>query len=203
MTPVGGGRFITLEGGEASGKSTQARLLAERMGAVLTHEPGGTALGRRIRELVLGQGPEMDPRTEALLMMADRCEHVVRVVEPALAQGRHVVSDRYSGSTLAYQGYGRGLDVSDLARMSRWASGGRRADLVLFIDVPRHVARARLGNPGDRIEAQGEEFHLRVAQGYRELAAADPRRWVVVDGAGNAEAVAAAITEVVAGRGWL
>ena len=196
----GGGRLIAFEGGEGSGKSTQARLLADRLGAVLTHEPGGTEVGRRIRELVLDPAAgDVDPRAEALLMVADRAQHVAQVIRPALAEGRDVVTDRFSGSTLAYQGYGRGLDVDELAQLSRWAAGGLEPDLVVLLEVPAQVAAARPAGAPDRMEGQEREFHARVAAGYRALAAADPGRWVVVDGTGSVDEVAARVAERLGG----
>ncbi len=185
------GRFVVFEGGEGSGKSTQAALLAERLGAVLTREPGGTEIGLRLREVVLGQGVSgLSPRTEALLMAADRAQHVAEVVLPALVAGRDVVSDRYSGSTLAYQGHGRGLDLDQLAWLSRWAAEGLEPDLVVLLDVDQEEAAARRCRPRDRMEAAGDSFHQRVVAGYRALAAADPDRWVVVDGTGTVDEVA-------------
>lgn len=191
-------RFIAFEGGEGSGKSTQARLLAEAMGALLTHEPGATELGRRIRALVLDPdgAHALDRRAEALLMAADRAQHVAEVIRPALDQGRDVVSDRFSGSTLAYQGYGRGLDLDDLAWLSRWAAGGLEPDLVVLLDVPPDVAVSRLAGDPDRMEAAGQAFHDRVADGYRKLAADNPGRWVVVDGTGTVDEVAARVMAV-------
>src|SRR5205807_9474614 len=162
------------------------------LGAVLTHEPGGTELGRRIRALVLD--PELPPpaaRTEALLLAADRAQHVAEVVAPALAAGRDVVTDRFVGSTLAYQGHGRGLDLDALATLSRWAAGGIEPDVVVLIDLPFDVALARVDGRRDRIEAEDEAFHRRVADGYRALAAADPGRWTVIDGQGSIDEVAA------------
>ena len=190
------GRLIVFEGGEGSGKSTQAALLAARLGAVLTREPGGTEAGSRIRALVLDPGlsPPLDPRAEALVMLADRAQHVAEVIRPALARGDDVVSDRFSGSTLAYQGYARGLDVAELARLSAWAADGLEPDLVILLDLPPDAAVARLGRDLDRMEQAGRDFHLRVAEGYRALAAADPRRWVVVDGHGSVDDVAGRVT---------
>jgi dTMP kinase len=189
------GRLIVLEGGEGSGKSTQAAMLATRLGAVLTREPGGTEVGRRIRALVLDPeiGP-VDPRAEALVMLADRAQHVAEVVQPALDRGDDVVSDRFSGSTLAYQGYARGLDVGELAGLSAWATRGLEPDLVILLDVPADAAVARLGRDLDRMEQAGTDFHVRVTDGYRALAAADPGRWVVVDGTGAVDAVAARVS---------
>ncbi|MGH9223666.1 MAG: dTMP kinase [Acidimicrobiales bacterium] len=189
------------EGGEGSGKSTQARLLAERLGAVLTHEPGATEVGRRIRALVLDPGVvALDGRAEALLMAADRAQHVADVIRPALERGQDVVSDRFTGSTLAYQGFGRGLPLDDLAAVSRWAAAGVEPDLVVLLDVPLDVALARVtagSTAPDRMEAEDRTFHERVATGYQWLAAADPVRWVVVDGTGEVEKVAARVAEAV------
>lgn len=189
--------FIVLEGGEGSGKSTQARLLAAALGAVLTHEPGGTGPGLAIRRLVLApDGEPLDPRAEALLLLADRAQHVESVIRPALAAGRHVVCDRFSGSTLAYQGYGRRLELATLEAMSRWASGGLEPDVVVLLDVPV----GRVSGPRDRMEAEEAAFHGRVVEGYRALAAADPDRWVVVDGSGSVDEVAALVLKAVDGR---
>jgi len=194
-------RFIVFEGGEASGKSTQSARLAARIGAVHTREPGGTAVGSALRSLLLdARTAHLDDRAEALLMAADRAQHVAEVVRPALAAGRHVVSDRYIGSTLAYQGYGRGLLVTELRRMSAWAAGGLWPDLVVLLDVPPEVAMERLGDAPDRMEAAGADFHDRVARGYRALAATEADRWVVVDGTASPEDVAAAVWRAVTSR---
>jgi dTMP kinase len=188
------GRLIAFEGGEGTGKSTQARLLAAHLGAVLTHEPGGTDVGRRIREVVLDPaGAPIDPRAEAALMAADRAQHVAEVVAPALARGDDVVTDRFTGSTLAYQGYGRGLDLEELRRLSAWASHGIDADLTVLLDVPADVAAARRPGPRDRLEGEDAVFHRRVADGYRALAAADVARWAIVDGTGTVEEVASRV----------
>ena len=170
------GRFIVLEGGEAAGKSTQATRLAEHLGAVLTREPGGTAVGEALRRLLLDPSrPGPVARAETLLMLAARAQHVAEVIDPALARGDDVVCDRYSGSTLAYQGYGRGLDVSELCRLDRWASGDRVPDLVVLLDVPVEVARERRrSSPRDRFEAEGDEFLERVREGFRQLGGGRP-----------------------------
>jgi dTMP kinase len=180
--------LIAFEGGEATGKSTQARLLAERLGdrAVLTREPGATALGAAIRALLLDGVDAVDPRAEALLMAADRAQHVAEVVRPALDAGRVVVTDRYVGSSLAYQGHGRALGVDAVAALSAFATDGLDADLVVLLTVPAAVRaarlRERLGAGLDRLERAGDDFHDRVEHGFRALAAADPDRWVVIDG---------------------
>ena len=191
------GRLIAFEGGEASGKSTQAALLAESLGAVLTREPGGTAVGEQIRALLLDRlGPPLDARAEALLMAAARAEHVTEVVRPALEAGREVVCDRYAHSSLAYQGYGRGLPLDEVRRLSAWATGDLWPDVVVLLDVPDDVARARMGAP-DRFESEDGAFHDRVRQGYRQLAASDRDRWRVVDGSGTPEEVAARVRAAV------
>ncbi|HET9077748.1 MAG TPA: dTMP kinase [Acidimicrobiales bacterium] len=195
------GRFIVLEGGEASGKSTQAELLATSIGALLTREPGGTAAGEHIRALLLDPSlPVIVPRAEALLMMAARAQHVDQVIEPALAAGRHVVCDRFSGSTVAYQGYGRGLAPEELASLSAWASAGLEPDLVVLLTVPPDVARHRRASRGgvDKIESEVAAFHSRIDAGFAALASAQPDRWRVVDGSGSVEAVAARVTAAVA-----
>ncbi|MBW3536158.1 MAG: dTMP kinase [Actinobacteria bacterium] len=187
------GRLVAIEGGEGSGKSTQARLLAGRLDAVVTREPGGTGLGEAIRRLVLDGTDDMDPRAEALLMAAARAQHVAEVIRPALDAGRHVVTDRFTPSSLAYQGFGRGLDAGEVAALSRWATGGVAADLVVFLDVPDELRRGRVGRPRDRLEAAGEDFHDRVIAGFRQLAALDDGSWVVVDGSGSIDDVAARV----------
>ena len=195
------GRFIALEGGEASGKSTQADRLAARLGAVRTREPGGTALGARIRSLLLDDvTAELDPRTEALLMAADRAQHLAEVVRPALEAGRDVVTDRSAGSSLAYQGFGRGLPLEEVRWLSTWATRDRWPDLTLLVVVPAEEAAARMTDAPDRLEAAGDAFHQRVADGFRELAAADPEHWVVIDGTGTVDEVGARIDAAVAER---
>jgi dTMP kinase len=192
------GRFIVFEGGEAVGKSTQATLLAERLGALLTREPGGTAVGEALRRLLLDLPLAPVPKAEALLMLAARAQHVAEVIEPALARGGDVVCDRYSGSTLAYQGYGRGLPVVELQELNDWAAGHLAPDLIVLLDLPLEVARRRQ-HPAtlDRIEAGGEEFLERAQAGFRQQAAADPAHWRVVDAGGSVDAVAARVWEIV------
>ena len=199
-----GAPWIALEGGEGCGKSTQARLLAASLGegAVLTREPGGTTVGERVRALVLDPAVvALDDRAEALLMAADRAQHVAEVVRPALAAGRVVVSDRSAWSSLAYQGVGRELGVEEVRRLCDWASGGLWPDLAVLLDVPAEVGRGRLGGSPDRVERADGAFHARVAAGFAALAAAEPGRWLVVDGRGTVEEVAARVRAGVAG--WL
>jgi dTMP kinase len=189
------GRLIALEGIDGCGKSTQARLLAERLGALLTFEPGDTALGVSLRPLVLDPDrATVAPLTEALLMAADRAQHVIDVVRPALERGTWVVTDRYSASTLAYQGYGRGLDLGDLARLMEWATAGLAPDLYVLVEVDLAVGQARRrGSTDDRMERQDDGFRQRVANGYRRLADGQDTPWLVVDGTGPIEAVATAV----------
>lgn len=197
------GRFVVFEGGEGSGKSTQARLLADRWGADLTFEPGDTAVGAQLRAILLDPATgDLDPRAEALLMAADRAHHVATAIRPALNRGRDVICDRYVGSSIAYQGYGRELGPEQVADLSAFATDGLVPDLVVLLVVSVDVATARLAAAGapDRLEAAGAAFHQRVADGYLELAAADPQRWVTVDGTGPIDDVADRVSAVVAER---
>ncbi len=193
------GRLLALEGIDGSGKSTQARALATALGARLTHEPGATPLGAALRRLLLSpEAPPISLRAEALLMAADRAEHVAVVVAPALVAGEWVVSDRFSGSTLAYQGYGRGLETAELTRLVDWATAGLGPDLSILVDVPVDVAQRRLAqNAPDRLERLGPAFAQLVRQGFLALAAADPARWVVVDGTADRTALSARILTLV------
>jgi dTMP kinase len=198
----GRGRLIALEGVDGCGKSTQAVLLAGAIGAVLTAEPGATPLGATLRTLLLDPAlPNVSERAEALLMAADRAQHVAEVVRPALDEGRWVVSERFSGSTLAYQGYGRGLDLEELRRLVLWAASGIVPDLTVLLDVSPLVARGRLDlGRADRMERLDADFHERVRAGYLTLAAADRDTWVVVDGSGAVEAVARQVSTAVVER---
>ena len=184
-------RWIAFEGGEGSGKSTQAARLAEALDAVLTREPGGTTVGQRVREVLLDPSVAgMDPRAEALLMAADRAQHVAEVVRPALAEGRSVVSDRSAYSSLAYQGVGRDLGVEAIRSLCGWATEELWPDLAILLDVPTDVTDGRRKDPPDRMESAGADFHARVADGFRALAAEEPTRWLVVDGTGAVDEVA-------------
>lgn len=192
--------YIAFEGGEGSGKSTQAKVLAERLGAVLTREPGATPLGAKLRALLLdpGEAP-VSPRAETLLMAADRAQHMAEVVEPALAAGRHVVSDRSVFSSLAYQGGGRQLGVDAVWRVNDWALDGRWPEVVVFLDIDPGTASGRLDRALDRLEQEGDAFHQRVWAAYRELAT-ETRRWVTVPAAGSIESVAEAVWAAVEPR---
>ena len=195
------GRLIAFEGGEAVGKSTQARILAERLGARLTFEPGDTELGKQIRSLVLtATGRPLSHRAEALLMAADRAQHVAEVIRPALDAGTHVVTDRFIGSSLAYQGFGRGLGVDEVLALSLFATGGLQSDLNVLLAVSEDVVQSRQASPGDRMEAETAEFHRRVLEGYRTLAEQNPDQWVVIDGDRPIDKVAEAVYTAVRER---
>ncbi len=176
--------LITFEGGEGSGKSTQARLLAHRLKerslpVVLTHEPAATEAGRRIWE-VIGRGG-LDPLAELFLFLAARAQHVAELIRPALEGGQVVVCDRFADSTVAYQGYGRGLDRRLIDRLNRVATGGLRADLTILLDLPVELGLARQGKAPDAIGREDREFHERVRRGYLEMASREPGRWAFLD----------------------
>ncbi|MFA5606120.1 MAG: dTMP kinase [Leucobacter sp.] len=186
--------FITFEGGDGAGKTTQAELLEhwlEHRGheVVRTREPGGTRLGVEVRRLLLHGGDEVgdiDPRAEALLYAADRAQHVAKVVRPALERGAIVVQDRYIDSSLAYQGAGRVLAVDEVRGISKWAAGGLWPQLTVLLDLDPEAAaqrRAARGGTADRLEGEVAEFHAAVREGFRSLAAADPDRYLVLDAA--------------------
>ena len=201
--------FITLEGGDSVGKTTQATLLedwltGEGRDVVRTREPGGTPLGVEVRRLLLHGGDEIgavDPRAEALLYAADRAQHVARVVRPALARGAVVLQDRYIDSSLAYQGAGRVLDVEEVRQISGWAVGGLWPDLTVLFDLaPEVAASRRASREDDRLESERQEFHEAVRAAYRELAAASPERFLVVDAAGTPDEIHAVVRASVAER---
>ena len=196
------GRYIAFEGAEGCGKSTHAARLAESLGAVLTRETGGTDIGLRIREILHDTSvTHLSHRAEALLAAADRAQHIEQVVAPALKAGRHVVSDRTVYSTLAYQGYGRGLDLAEVRRINEWAVDGHWPELVLLLDAPTEVLERRMrGRQLDRFEQEDPGFHQRVRNGFRTMAADEADRWVVVDGSADVESVAAAIRRAVRDR---
>ncbi len=192
------GAFVCFEGGEGSGKSTQSRLLAERLEAEgyvvrLTHEPGDTPVGAELRRIVLS--PEtgaLAHRTEALLYAADKAEHVETVIEPALARGEVVITDRYVDSTLAYQGAGRDLDPAELADVARWATGDLRPHLTVLLDVDPEQGMSRFTGR-DRIEGESVDFHQRVRLAFLDLAAADPDHYLVLDARGSVDEIADAV----------
>ncbi len=196
---TGTGFFIALEGGDGAGKSTQAQALAEWIRSkghevVLTREPGGSPVGQRLRGLVLDVGNTgLSHRAEALIYAADRAEHVENVIRPALARGAVVITDRYMDSSIAYQGAGRDLAATEVARISRWATGGLVPDLTVVLDVDPTKARERFTEALDRLESEPTEFHARVRSGFLALAAADQVRYLVVDGSQQPAFVTTAI----------
>ena len=180
------GLFIAFEGGEGAGKTTQAQLITQRLKrlgheVVLTREPGGTSLGERLRDIIFHPG--LEPETELLLILAARAQLVAEVIRPALERGEIVVCDRYSDSTLAYQGYGRRLDLAATAAANEIATGGLRPDLSILLDLPVDAGLARKadGDEWDAIGQESREFHERVRRGFHELAATEPQRWLIVD----------------------
>jgi dTMP kinase len=194
------GRFVVLEGGDGSGKSTQAALLARELRArgvsvCETFEPGATPVGKVIRELLLHGSEAIAPATEALLMAADRAQHVAEQIAPALDRGEWVVCDRYLPSSLVYQGTVRGLGVPAVEALNRAAVDAVEPDLVVVIDVPDDVARERARRNPDRFEAEDDGFHVAVRDAYRTLSAA--HGWTVVDGAGAIDEVAARVWAAV------
>lgn len=201
------GLFITLEGGDGSGKSTQAELLrdwltGEGRTVVRTREPGGTDVGVEIRELVLHHRGDIAPRAEALLYAADRAHHVATVVRPALARGEIVVQDRYLDSSVAYQGAGRVLDPGQVRRLSEWATDDLLPDVTVLLDLDSAAARARLDvarTRYDRLEAEASDFHDRVRAAFLDLAAAEPGRFLVLDASRPVDEIATAIRERVRG----
>jgi dTMP kinase len=192
--------FVVVEGGEGSGKTTQVALLTSRLRAAghavtCTFEPGDTAFGARVREVFLASSVAIDARAELLLVAADRAQHVAEVIAPALARDEVVVCDRYSPSTLAYQGVARGLGLELVDEVCRIAEHDVVPDMVVVLDVDDAVASARMAGAGDRVEAAGDEFHAAVRSAYRELARA--RGWRLVDANGPVEEVAAAVWRLV------
>ncbi|WP_347345695.1 dTMP kinase [Microbacterium sp.] len=199
------GLWVTLEGGDGSGKTTQAALLEEWLRArgrtvVRTREPGGSEVGRLVRDIVLHHRGDIAPRAEALLYAADRAHHVATVVRPALARGEVVIQDRYLDSSVAYQGAGRVLDAGEIRDLSLWATEGALPDLTVLLDLDPAEARRRLDaddKPFDRLESERAEFHERVRGAFLALAASEPDRFLVLDAARPAEELAGAIRERV------
>jgi dTMP kinase len=199
------GYFISFEGGDAVGKSTQSRLLGEWLGeltgreVVLTREPGGTELGLELRQAVL-HGRDMDARTETLIYAADRAYHVAHVVRPALDRGAVVLTDRYLDSSVAYQAGGRELGVDEIELISLWAVQGLMPHVTVLLDLDPAVAAQRLDRAPDRLESAGLDFHRRTREAYLARAAADPERWVVIDATGSIEDIQAQVRVDLAAR---
>jgi dTMP kinase len=198
------GVFITMEGGEGVGKSTQGCLLADRLrslGATVieAREPGGTPVGDRIRDLVLDPAVSMSPATELLLYEASRAEHVAAVIEPALERGDVVLCDRFYDSSTAYQAFGRGLDLDLICALNATATGGLRPDITVYLALPVEDAMPRATHGGaDRLEAESREFHGRVVDGFEAIAAGEPERVLRIDAHGSVEEVWARVWAAVA-----
>jgi len=192
------GLFVTLEGIDRSGKTTQAALLCDALGheALLVREPGGTTTGERIRELLKDPDAAIGPRAEALLFAAARAELVDQVIRPALEAGRVVVSDRFLDSSLAYQGHARGLGEEEVRRVNEWATAGLVPDLTLLLQIDPATAAARAGE-ADRFEDEGAALQRAVQDAYERLAAAEPARWQVIDATRSPEEVHADVLAAV------
>lgn len=194
--------YIAFEGAEGCGKSTQALRLADDLGAVHTRETGGTKIGERLRAVLHDvEVTDLDFRAEALITAADRAQHLAEIVRPALAYGRHVVSDRSVYSTLAYQGYGRGLSLAELRTINDWAVDGLWPDLVILLTVPPEVTERRMKKRDlDRFERSGADFYARVDAGFAAMATTERDRWVSIEASGPPDEVAAKIRSAVAER---
>ncbi len=201
--------FITFEGPEGSGKTTQSRLLAKwlagrGLNVLLVREPGGTPIGDQVRDILHDMKNEaMDPHTELLLYSASRAQLVAQTIRPHLAAGGVVICDRYADSTMAYQGYGRGLELDALRQITDFATGGLRPDLTLYLDLDPQDGLARRNRGGEewnRMDALALDFHRRVQEGYEQLIAAEPKRWIRIDAAQPVETVQRAICEAVEQR---
>ncbi len=196
------GLFITFEGPDGCGKTTQMNLLAkyfENQGkkVVLTREPGGKGLGEKVREILLNYDGEVSDRCESFLFLADRAQNIDIIVKPAVKQGEIVLCDRHIDSTVAYQGYGRGLDINEINMLNNLATGGKKPDLTLVFDVDVETSMKRVGKEKDRMESAGIEFHNRVRNGYLELATQEPDRIKVLDATKTIEEIHEKVIEII------
>lgn len=202
------GKFITFEGIDGSGKSTQLRLLADDLrfrgfNVLTTHQPGGTPLGRRLREAFLDTDENIAPMAELLLFAADRAQHVEFLIKPALEEGKIVISDRYADATTAYQGAGRGFDAKTIKQVIQLATGGLKPDLTLFFDLPIEIGlqrthkRDQMGELKNRLDKENTEFYQRVRDSYHEIIAKEPKRFRVIDSSKSREEVHAEALEVL------
>lgn len=201
------GLFLAFEGGDGAGKSTQVRLLAEALEAlgrevVVTRQPGGTPLGAAIRDLVL-HGDHVSPRAEALLFAADKAHHVDQLIRPAIQRGAVVVTDRYTDSSVAYQGSGRDLGAVEVHDLQMWAVGSLVPDLTVIVDVPSDEGRRRRGEVHDRLESEGDTFHDTVRQHFLAMAQGSPERYLVVDGTSSPEEIHHAVLGRLTSSGLL
>ena len=196
------GLFITFEGGDGCGKTTQIKLLDEYLRAkgyktLLTREPGAKGLGEKIREILLNYDGEVSPRCESFLFLADRAQNVDCIIRPALAEGTIVICDRHTDSSVAYQGYGRGLDIDRIKKLNALATDGLVPDLTIVLDVDVETSQARVGSVKDRMESAGVEFFERVRNGYLEIAKQEPERVKVVDSKQSIEDIHKQILELI------
>lgn len=196
------GLFITFEGPDGCGKTTQMNLLAqyfEKKGkkVVLTREPGGKGLGEKVREILLNYNGEVSDRCESFLFLADRAQNIDIIVKPAVEKGEIVLCDRHIDSTVAYQGYGRGLNINEINILNNLATGGRKPDLTLVFDVDVETSMKRVGKEKDRMESAGIDFHNRVRNGYLELAKQEPNRIKVLDATKTIEEIHEKVVEIV------
>ena len=196
------GLFITFEGPDGCGKTTQMNLLAqyfEKKGkkVVLTREPGGKGLGEKVREILLNYDGEVSDRCESFLFLADRAQNIDIIVKPAVKQGEIVLCDRHIDSTVAYQGYGRGLDINEINMLNNLATGGKKPDLTLVFDVDVETSMKRVGKEKDRMESAGIDFHNRVRNGYLELATQEPDRIKVLDATKTIEEIHEKVIEII------
>ncbi len=196
------GLFITFEGGDGCGKTTQIKLLDEYLRAkgyktLLTREPGAKGLGEKIREILLNYDGEVSPRCESFLFLADRAQNVDCIIRPALADGTIVICDRHTDSSVAYQGYGRGLDIDRIKKLNALATDGLVPDLTIVLDVDVETSQARVGSVKDRMESAGVEFFERVRNGYLEIAKQEPERVKVVDSKQSIEDIHKQILELI------
>lgn len=195
------GMFITFEGADGCGKTTQMKLLAEYLekkgiDVVLTREPGAKGLGEKVREILLNyEGPVSD-RCESFLFLADRAQNIDIIVNPAVEEGKIVLCDRHIDSTVAYQGYGRGLDIERINMLNNIATNGRKPDLTFVFDIDVETSMARVGKEKDRMESAGKDFHNRVRQGYLELAKQEPQRIKVIDATKSIEEIHAEVIKI-------
>ena len=197
------GLFITFEGADGCGKTTQIKLLDEYLRAkgyqtLLTREPGSKGLGEKLREILLNYDGEVSPVAESFLFLADRAQHIDCIIKPALEKGTIVLCDRHTDSTLAYQGYGRGLDLGEIRKLNKIATSGLTPDLTIVLDVDIETSQARVGAEKDRMESAGIEFFQRVRNGFLEIAKQEPERVKVINSADSIENIHKKVVELVA-----
>lgn len=195
------GLFITFEGADGCGKTTQMELLAEYLqktgkDVVLTREPGGKGLGEKVREILLNYEGDVSDRCESFLFLADRAQNIDTIVKPAIEQGKIVLCDRHTDSTIAYQGYGRGLDIQEINMLNNLATGGKKPNLTFVFDIDVNTSMKRVGAKKDRLESAGIEFHNRVRSGYLKLAQQEPERIKVIDATESVEQIHNQVTKI-------